>query len=145
MSGASRSGRYPPDLLGDERHHGMRNGERALEHVEQVRRGVLVAVVEARLDGLEVPVAELRPEEPVEVEHRVGEVVGVDGAREGADRALQPRQDPPVLERHRPGLQPSAHPRRSLLLRGLCVEEDEPRRVPHLFARSRPCWMRSGE
>ncbi len=74
-----RAGQVAPDLLGDEGHHRM--GQRqdlARAREQQVRRGLLVAVVEARLDDLQVPVAELRPEELVEVERRVGEVVGVE-------------------------------------------------------------------
>ncbi len=118
----------------------MREREQPLEHVQQVRGRVGIPVVEPRLDDLQVPVAELRPEERVEAEHAVGEVVAVEGLAEGADLALQPRDDPAVLDPVRPGLEPSPHPRRSSLLRGLGVrvQQDQPRGVPHLVRQVAP-------
>ena len=80
-------------------------------------------VVEARLDDLQVPVAELRPEERVELERRVGEVVGLELLADRGDRALQAR-----------GIQRSSTlaPRRGPGSTSAGVEQDQPRGVPHL-------------
>ena len=52
-----------PDLLGDERHHRVQQRQHPLQRPEQRGRNVLIARIKARLDDLEVPVAQLRPEE----------------------------------------------------------------------------------
>jgi hypothetical protein len=64
------AGQVRPHLLGHERHDRVHQRERALEHVEE-RGGdglVRALVVEARLDQLEVPVADLAPEPGVQLE-----------------------------------------------------------------------------
>ena len=63
-----------PDLLGHVRHHRVQEREQALERGERRRRRVLVALAQARLDRLRVPVAEVVEREPVERLHRVREV-----------------------------------------------------------------------
>ena len=69
---------------------------------------VCVAVVETRLDGLEVPVAEVVEREVVELVHRMREVERVEVALDRALRLREAREDPALLQR----LQ--AAPRRSL-------------------------------
>ena len=92
-------GQIGVDLLGHERHHRVSSASICSSTQRSVARGVLVAVVEPRLDDLEVPVAELRPEELVEVERRVGEVVGLEVRRSPTSTARWRREsDPPVLD-----------------------------------------------
>ena len=59
------------DLLGDERHHRVGKGKRLLEHPQKRRRRLALAVIEARLDDLQIPVAEFRPKEAIELLRRV--------------------------------------------------------------------------
>ena len=75
----ARAGRVVrPDLLGDEGHERVQQREHPLQRVEQRRRDLGLALVEARLGDLQVPVAELRPEERVGLLGGVGEVVGLE-------------------------------------------------------------------
>ena len=72
-AGPSVAGQVGPDLLGDERDHRMGERERLGEHVSSVAAASpRVAVVEARLDQLEVPVAQLAVDEVVERRARRG-------------------------------------------------------------------------
>jgi len=59
------------------------------ERVEQRRRDLLLAVVEARLGDLQIPVAEVAPEERVGLLDGVGEVVGFELLGDRGDRVLQ--------------------------------------------------------
>ena len=117
----------------------MREREHPLEHVEQVRGRVLVAVVEPRLDDLQVPVAELRPEERVEAEHARG--------RSRSRRAPRRRRRPSRCSREtiqRSSTSAAVGPRpRGLGLRAALSRIS--REAFHiLFARSRPCWIAVG-
>jgi hypothetical protein len=57
----------------------MQQRQHALEHVQRGGREVVGHfLAEARLDQLEVPVAHLAPEHAVELEHRGGQLVGLD-------------------------------------------------------------------
>ena len=60
---AARLGQVGPDLLGDERHHRVGSASTCSSAQSRVAEASALAVVEARLDDLQVPVAELRPEE----------------------------------------------------------------------------------
>jgi hypothetical protein len=69
-----------PDLLGDVRHQRVQQAQRAVEAEQQRRRDggpVGLLVVQPRLRELEVPVAELGPEEVVEVERGRRQLEGV--------------------------------------------------------------------
>ena len=126
-------GQIGPDLLGDEGHDRVRERERPLEHEEQVRGGRLVAVVEPRLDDLQVPVAELGPEEAVELERGVGEVVAVEVGADLGDGALEPGRGssgPPASRAAAAGFAPVASAALSRISREA---------FHSLFARSRPC------
>ncbi len=87
-----------PDLLGDEGHRRVQQRQDPFERVEQRRRDVLLALVEARLDDLQVPVAEVVVDEGVALLDGVGEVEGLEALGHRADRALQPREQPAVLD-----------------------------------------------
>ena len=141
---AGRRAQVRVDLLGDEGHHRVGKRKRLLEHPEQRRRGLGLAVVEPRLDDLQVPVAELRPEEAVELERRVGEVVGVEVRRDGLDRPLKPGEDPAVLDP--PGAAgPSRRLRRACPRAPVAFSRISRDAFHILFARSCPCWIRSAE
>ena len=122
-------GQVAPDLLGHERDERVGEREHALEHEQQDGGRLLLAVVEARLDDLQVPVAELGPDEAVELEHGVGEVVGVERWRRRARPCA-------------PGARGSSGPRRGAA-RGAGgdlggVQEDRAAK------RSRACWRGRG-
>jgi hypothetical protein len=57
-----------PQLLGDERDHRVGERERLAQHVQERGLRVGVALVQPRLDELEVPVAQLAEDEVVEAE-----------------------------------------------------------------------------
>jgi hypothetical protein len=75
--------------------------ERLAQHVPGRRPGRLVAVVQPRLDELEVPVAQLAEDEAVEAERGLGEVEAGDPLGRVGLRGLQAREDPAVLDRGR--------------------------------------------
>jgi hypothetical protein len=75
----------------------MRDRQRLLQHPEERRGYLLLGVVQARLGDLQVPVTQLRPEEAVQLERGVGEVVGGKRATDALDRALETREDPAIL------------------------------------------------
>ena len=62
---------------------------------------VRVAVVQARLDELQVPVAQLAVDEVVEAERRVGEVEALDPVGDLRPARAEAREDPAVLDRGR--------------------------------------------
>ena len=118
------AGQVTPDLLGHERHHRVGQRQHPLEDEEEVLRDLALAVVQARLDDLEVPVAELRPEEVVEVERGMGEVVARRASRVHRRRssaAAARGSSGPRTRRVRPG--PGSASR---------VQQDQARGVPHL-------------
>ncbi len=82
----------------------MGEGERLSENVDEGRRERRLAFSQARLDELQVPVAELAVDEVVEREGGVGEVVGVDPAADLGFGTLEPGQDPAIL--YLPGPRP---------------------------------------
>ena len=90
-----------PDLLGDVRHHRMQQLEQALERRERGRARVRVARVQARLDRLGVPVAEVVEGQVVELARRRAEVELVEVRLDRALRRREPREDPALLERRR--------------------------------------------
>ena len=75
------------------------------------------------LDQFEVPVAQLAIDEAVERERGVREVVAVDPGGDLVLGALEPREDPPILDRR--GLD-----RRPRVVAD--PEQDQPRGVPQL-------------
>ena len=89
-----------PELLGHVRQHRVAEPQRAIEHEAQRGRDLRalggILRVEPRLGRLEVPVADVVPDEPVERLDRGGEVVGVDQPRDLLHRAIEPRQHPAV-------------------------------------------------
>ena len=91
-----------PELFGEERHGGMEQAQRGLERGQSVAPvGVEAGVfLEAELLQLDVPVAELVPEEMPE--HLRGFVVAVllDGAIHLLGAAVQAAEDPAVFDRH---------------------------------------------
>ena len=125
-------GSVVPQLLGDERDHRVRRGDRLAQDVQQRRgeRGAVVGigvVAQARLDDLQVPVAQLAVDEVVEAERDLREVEAVQARLRLGLRRLQAREDPAVLDRAR--LRPGAG-------RGVGVvadaQHDEARRVVEL-------------
>ena len=91
-------GQVRPDLLGHVRHHRVQQLQQPLERGGRRRARVGVAVVEPRLDRLEVPVAEVVEGQVVEL---VGHVREVELAEQLLGRALrlrEPREDPALLE-----------------------------------------------
>ncbi len=97
------AGQQRPDLLGHEGHDRVQQQQRPLERVqEHPGHGLVGRLVEPRLGQLEVPVAHLRPEGAVEVEHRGREAEGVELPGHALGEPLQPRHDPAVLHASRP-------------------------------------------
>ena len=90
--------------------------------MQQRRRDLLLALVQARLDDLQVPVAEVAVDEGVGVLNGVGEVVGLELLGHAGDRPLQAREQPAVLDVERA--------RRRLDLAR--VQQDQPAGVPEL-------------
>ena len=127
-------GQVAPDLLGHERHDRMGRASTCSSTKSRFAAASSIAVVEARLDDLQIPVAELRPEERVEVQDRVGEVVIVDAlATDSIALCSRDRIQRSSRRSVRGSGEPSALSRIS-------------REAFHiLFARSRPCWIRSTE
>ena len=80
----------------------MQQLQQPLERRGRRRARIGVAVVQPRLDRLEVPVAEVVERQVVELVHRVREVELVEEAPRPALRLRQPREDPALLERRRP-------------------------------------------
>ena len=118
-----------PDALAHVRQHGMSEPERRAEHVQQRLRdlalGRRIVAVEARLGGLEVPVADVVPDEAVERLDGGGEVVGVERGGHLGDGVGE-------LPEH-PGVDRLGARGRRLGLR-IDVEQDHARRVPELVA-----------
>ena len=81
------------------RHRRVEQLEQALERRSGCRQRIGVARVEARLDRLEVPVAEVVEGQVVELVDQVREVELVEIPRAGALRRRQPREDPALLKR----------------------------------------------
>ena len=99
---AVRARQVRPQLLGHERDHGMGDGQRLGQHAERERAdGLVVVGVQPRLDDLQVPVAQLAVDEVVEAERGAVELERLDRARRLGLGALQPREDPRVLDRLR--------------------------------------------
>ena len=117
-----------PDLLGDERDHRMRDRERLGEHAEREARDVpVVVVVEARLDDLQVPVAQLAVDEVVEPERGAVEL-------ERLDRAAPSRPSRAAGARGSRSPRPSAArpARRSSSAPSGSAQQHEPRGVEQL-------------
>ena len=112
---------------------GMAEAQRAIEHEAQRRRDLRalggIVPVEARLGRLEVPVADVVPDEAVERLDGRGEVVGVDQRRDLLDRAVEARQHPAV-DRRRRRAAPARRRRRSIRIRRPAFQS--------LFVRPRP-------
>ena len=115
------------DLLGDERHHRVQRAPAPRSSAQSsVARRSLLAVVEARLDDLQVPVAELRPEEVSRPPGRRGRSRRPRASRvTERDRARQPRER-------------SSGPRRRLAWRLARPRADV--RAGSAAMRSRACW-----
>ena len=85
----------------------MRDRERLAQDLQRESGDLGVVLgVEARLDQLEVPVAEVAVDEVVEPERRAVELERLDRARSVRLRALEPREDPRVLDGDRCGRGP---------------------------------------
>ena len=67
MSSSMCSRSALPELLGDERHERVEQPQAVVEHVGEHAQRPLVAGVEAHLRHLDVPVAELVPEEVLDL------------------------------------------------------------------------------
>ena len=126
---AGCTGNVAVDLLGDERDDRVCQRERLGQDMQQGLRGRLFARVKPRLDQLEVPVAQLAVDEVVEPERCVGEVVARDPPTHVRLRALQPGEDPAVLDRRGRDRGPGilAH-----------AQQNEARRVPQLVHEREP-------
>ncbi len=117
-----------PDLLGDEGHAGVQQPQRAVEDVDEHRQRRAVAVADAHLGHLDVPVGELVPEEVAHLAHRLAELELAEQLVDRGDQPLRARQDPAVLER-----QCRARQRASVeVVAGLDHREHEARGVPQL-------------
>ena len=102
----------------------MEQLEQPLERTESGRAGILIALVEARLDRLQVPIAEVVEGEAVQGLRHMGEVERAEiGLNRRAD-SVEARQDPALLDGS--GAQPDLVP---VALAGL---EQQPARVPEL-------------
>ncbi|CDN46068.1 Uncharacterized protein BN871_KJ_00010 [Paenibacillus sp. P22] len=89
-----------PDFLADERHERMDQALRPVQHVGEhgLRRlfGVGILTVQIQLGNLDVPVAQIVPDEIVQQAACFAEVVGVDQSRHIARGLVQTMQDPAV-------------------------------------------------
>src|SRR5262249_25299632 len=94
-----------PDLLGDERHEWMKESEPVIHHMNQHvdARSPLgrtrAGAGQSRLDQLDVPVAELVPDEMVDQVRGVMETEFFQGLGKLARHAVQPVQDPSIFKR----------------------------------------------
>ena len=72
-----------PDLFRHERHEGMQQPQRAVQHrAQDLRRALgLRGVAQLDLGDLQIPVAVLRPDEVVDLPPRLAELVLVDQPR----------------------------------------------------------------
>ena len=82
--GLAGPGQVLPDLLGDEGHEGMEQLQDAVEGVGQHGLGRRVALAQADLGELDVPVAELVPDEMVDEVGRLVELVLARGSASSA-------------------------------------------------------------
>ena len=122
--GLAGPGQVLPDLLGDEGHERVEEPQDAVERVGEHGLGRRVPFAQPDLGELDVPVAELVPDEMVDEIGRLVELVVSEARVErGRDRA-QPAADPAVGEREL-GLP-------DLGTLGLEVHQDEARGVPDL-------------
>ncbi len=78
--------------------HRVQEREEPLERAERGRDRRLVAVVEARLDRLRVPVAEVVEREVVERRRRLGEVEARPCVLDLGPGGVDTREDPALLE-----------------------------------------------
>ena len=92
-----------PQILGHVRHERMQESQRGLEHAQEnlaglglFRLGRLAA--QLRLGDLEVPVAKIRPEEPVDVVHALVDSKRVERLVHGLRRLGGPRLNPAAEE-----------------------------------------------
>ena len=76
----------------------MTEGHRLGEHVQQEGLRLLVILVQARLDELEVPVAQLGEDEFVERERGPRELELPDRVADQRRRMLQAGEDPAILD-----------------------------------------------
>lgn len=88
--------RYGRNLLCHERYEWVGKGQEALQHVQQVLRHLRLGVVQARLDDLQVPIAELGPKEPVELVRGRRQLVAFNSRGDRLHRPLEARNDPGV-------------------------------------------------
>src|SRR5690606_4357988 len=126
-------GEPSPQSLGDERQERVQKTkdmiEREREHL--AREIGFLRVRHARLDELDVPVAEVGPEELSQPADRRGRVVRVEEAGRRRDRLRETGEDPTILRaelRERP--RPERH--------ALEMPEREPRGVPELVREVTP-------
>ena len=120
-----------PDLLRDVRHVRVEQAQARVEDVdEHGQRRCLVAGAQADLGDLEVPVAELVPEELLDLAAGLAQLEALHEPVDVAGQALEAREDPAVLGGHRG----AARRRRAPATRsaGLEVAEDEAGGVPEL-------------
>ena len=101
----------------------MGDGQRLGQHVQQGGLELGLARPQARLDQLEVPVAQLAVDEVVQAERGVGEVVALDPPVDLGPGALEAREDPAVLDRRRRRRRAHVRPH---------PEQDQPSGVPQL-------------
>ena len=92
-----------PDLLTKKRHDGRKQPQRSLKDGNQggqrrMRRSSRPGEVETQFDDLQVPVAEIAPEEAVERVGRLVEAVFAQSPVDLAGGAKQPRDNPDAFE-----------------------------------------------
>src|SRR5438045_2062578 len=95
-----------PDFLRDERHHRMQQPYRGFEQADQIlagqaRRFSIRAVLgcQSRLDELNVPVAQLAPEEVINRSSSVVEAIGFQCLANFLSDSIEARNYPSILQR----------------------------------------------
>ena len=118
-----------PDLLGDEGHEGMQQLQSARQHVAQYplgpAGGFLVLSGEAGLAQFDIPVAEVVPDEGIELVRGDAQFVAVDVLGDFLHQGVVPAQDPLILQIQLPGQVKVLH---------LQIHQQEAGSVPDLVA-----------
>ena len=94
-----------PNLLSYEGHEGVEEAKSAVKDLSQDGGwgGGVGQVAEANLGDLDIPVAELVPDEVVDVLLGIAETEAVEGTGDVLDGALEAAQDPTVFDGERLG------------------------------------------
>ena len=123
-----------PDFLGKERHKGMQEAHRALQHrTQDVERRVLcthiLLVIETCLRQLDVPVAELAPQELIDGASRLAKLVVLEVRRHRTCRLGRARENPAI------GKRIVALLRHKRIVRTLKVHQHIARRIPNFICK----------